>query len=86
MKFHPAVSVYSNNCSSVVHISGDANDVDSSFDFVNSTLASLRLCWIATIGINVSTEPVLDKSAPVLLGKFAAMEGELKNVQLIIIL
>ena len=50
-----------------MHVSG----VTSS-DFVNCNLAPLRLRSIATTGSKVSIDPVLDRSAPVPRGKFAA--------------
>eukprot|EP00579_Thalassiosira_antarctica_P027366 CAMPEP_0202020614 /NCGR_PEP_ID=MMETSP0905-20130828/44886_1 /ASSEMBLY_ACC=CAM_ASM_000554 /TAXON_ID=420261 /ORGANISM="Thalassiosira antarctica, Strain CCMP982" /LENGTH=128 /DNA_ID=CAMNT_0048582241 /DNA_START=161 /DNA_END=543 /DNA_ORIENTATION=+ len=51
-------------------------------DSVNCNLAFKRLRWIATTGVNVSIDPVLEKSAPVLLGKLLAdaREGRMKHV------
>ncbi len=51
----------------VAHVSGVI-----SFDFVNCNFASTSLRLISTIGINVTIDPVRDRSAPVLTGRLAA--------------
>ena len=50
-----------------VHVSGV-----TSFNFVNFNLALTRLRSIATTGLSEYIDPVLDRSAPVPRGRFAA--------------
>lgn len=56
----------------LVHVCGDANDDDVDDPSFSCDLAFDTPCCILTIGINVSIVPVLERSAPLLLGRLSA--------------
>ena len=70
--------VLTSDSSKLLHVSGDTIFSYPSLDLSNCDLQLRMLCCIATIGTNVSIDPVLDKSAPLFVGKFAAIAGERK--------